>query len=307
MREHGIARGPMPHPAVQNPHPPAQTDHIKRKYLDVPYATLSPAQKLDIYLPNEGSGPFPVIMSIHGGAFLGCDKSDAQIMPMLEGLKRGYAVVGVNYRLSWEAKFPALVHDVKAAVRWIRANAAHYGFDPHRIAAWGGSAGGYLAAMLGTTAGVPELEDLSLGNPDQPSHVQAVVAWFPPTDFLRMDEWLAESGLGPTPGMEHSGPESPESLLLGEQITKVPERVRAADPATYVTPKAPPFFLQHGTADATVPMQSSIHLAEKLAQAIGTDKVRLELLEGAAHADPRFEARENVEKVFAWLDEWLRK
>lgn len=298
---------PSPHPAMQDRHAPAQTDHIKRKYLDIPYASLSPAQKLDIYLPDEGNGPFPVILSIHGGAFMGCDKSDAQVQPMLEGLKRGYAVVAVNYRLSGEAKFPALVHDVKAAVRWIRANAARYGFDPDRIAAWGGSAGGYLAAMLGTSAGISELEDLSLGNPNQPSHVRAVVAWFPPTDFLAMDEQLAESGLGPTPGMEHSGPNSPESLLLGAQITKIPERVRAANPATYITSAAPPFFLQHGTADDTVPVQSSITLAAALQKAIGQDKVRLELLEGAGHADPRFEAPENVDNVFAWLDEHLKK
>ena len=115
---------------------------------------------------------------------MGCDKSDMQVMPMLEGLKRGYAVVAVNYRLSWEAKFPALVQDVKAAVRWIRANASRYELDPQRIAAWGGSAGGYLASMLGTSAGIPELEDLSLGNPEQPCNVQAVVAWYGPTDFL---------------------------------------------------------------------------------------------------------------------------
>lgn len=307
MREHGAFKGPVPHPAVQNPDPPAKTDHIRRKYLDIPYASLSPAQKLDIYLPDEGEGPFPVIVSIHGGAFLGCDKSDAQVEPMLEGLKRGYAVVAVNYRLSWEAKFPALVHDVKAAVRWIRANAARYGFDPDHIAAWGGSAGGYLAAMLGTSAGVSELEDLSLGHPEQPSRVQAVVAWFPPTDFLAMDAQLAESGLGPTPGMEHSGPDSPESLLLGAQITKVPERVKAANPATYITPDAPPFFLQHGTADDTVPVQSSITLAAALEEAIGRDKVRLELLDGATHADPRFHEPENVEKVFAWLDRQLKQ
>ncbi|MDH7490716.1 MAG: prolyl oligopeptidase family serine peptidase, partial [Anaerolineae bacterium] len=134
-----------------------------------------------------------------------------------------------------------------------------------------------------------------------------VVAWFPPTDFLAMDEQLAESGLGPTPGMEHNGPESPESLLLGEQITKIPERVKAANPATYITPAAPPFFLQHGTADDTVPVQSSITLAAALEKAIGKDNVRLELLEGAGHADPRFDAPENVDKVFAWLDERLKK
>ena len=119
---------PKSHYAIQQPHLPADVAHIQRKYLDVPYATLSPAQKLDVYLPDSGTGPFPVIVSIHGGAFMGCDKSDAQVVPMLKGLERGYAVVAVNYRLSWQAKFPALVHDVKAAVRSIRANAPRYGF-----------------------------------------------------------------------------------------------------------------------------------------------------------------------------------
>ena len=127
---------PGPHYAIQDAGPLANTDHVKRKFLDLPYADLSPAQKLDIYLPDEGNGPFPVIMSIHGGAFMGCDKADMQVLPMLEGLKRGYAVVAVNYRLSWEAKFPALVHDVKAAVRWIRAHAQRYHLDPEKIAAW---------------------------------------------------------------------------------------------------------------------------------------------------------------------------
>ena len=301
------ATDPGPHPGAPRPHPPANTDHVRRKFLDIPYASLSPSQRLDIYLPDEGAGPFPVIVSIHGGAFKECDKADAQVMPMLEGLKRGYAVAAINYRLSWEATFPALVHDAKAAVRWIRANADRYGFDGRRIAAWGGSAGAYLATMLGTSAGVAELEDLTLGNPDQPSNVQAVVAWFGPTDFLKMDEWLSESGLPPLPGTEHSGPDSPESLLLGRQITEVPDLVRAANPETYITPAVPPFFLQHGTADAVVPVQSSIHLAEALARAAGRDKVQLELLEGAGHADPRFEAPENIKKVLDFLDRHLMK
>jgi len=302
----GISGDAGPHDARQEPLRPAHTDHIKRKSLDIAYAALSPAQRLDIYLPDEGDGPFPVIVSIHGGAFMGCDKADVQVTPMLEGLKRGYAVVAVNYRLSGEARFPALVHDVKAAVRWLRANAGRYGFAAQRMAAWGGSAGGYLATMLGTSAHVAELEDLTLGNSEQPSSVQAVVAWFGPTDFLKMDEWLAESGLAPLPGTEHSSADSPESLLLGRRITEVPDLVRAANPETYVTPAAPHFFLQHGTADAVVPVQSSIHLAERLARAIGKDKVRLELLEGAGHADPRFEAPDNVSKVLAFLDEHLK-
>jgi acetyl esterase/lipase len=294
------------HYAIQETHPDADTSHVKRKYLDIPYAALSPSQKLDVYLPDEGNGPFPVIVSIHGGAFMGCDKADVQVLPMLEGLKRGYAVVAVNYRLSWEAIFPACVHDVKAAVRWIRAHAQRYHLEPDRIAAWGSSAGGYLSSMLGTSAGVSELEDLSLGNPDQPSHVQAVVAWFGPTDFLKMDEHLAERGLPPEPGTEHSGANSPESLLLGEQITKVPELVKAANPETYITPAAPPFFLQHGTMDPVVPVQMSINFAAKLEQVLGKDRVQLELLEGAEHGDPRFESPDNVKKVLDFLDKHVR-
>jgi acetyl esterase/lipase len=298
---------PGPHYAIQDAPPLANTDHVKRKFLDIPYACLSPAQQLDVYLPDEGEGPFPVIVSIHGGAFMGCDKADVQVLPMLEGLKRGYAVVAVNYRLSWEAKFPALVHDVKAAVRWIRANARCYHLDPDRIAAWGGSAGGYLASMLGTSARVPELEDLSLGNAEQPSHVQAVVAWFSPTDFLKMDEQLAERGLLPELGTEHSGANSPESLLLGEQITRVSELVKAANPETYITPAAPPFFLQHGTLDDVVPVQMSINLAVKLEQVLGKGRVQLELLEGAGHGDPQFETPDNVKKVLDFLDKHMNK
>ena len=140
---------PGKHYAIQDEPPPANTDHIKRKFLDIPYASLSPAQKLDIYLPDEGEGPFPVIVWIHGGAFMGCDKADLQVLPAIEGLKRGYAVVSINYRLSGEARFPAPVYDAKAAVRWIRANAQRYHFDPGRIAAWGSSAGAYLAIDVG--------------------------------------------------------------------------------------------------------------------------------------------------------------
>jgi acetyl esterase/lipase len=300
-------RPPVPHYALQEIPLRANTDHVKRRFLDIAYASLSPAHRLDIYLPEEGEGPFPVIVSIHGGAFMGCDKADMQVLPMLEGLKRGYAVIAVNYRLSWQATWPALVHDVKAAVRWIRAHAPRHDFDPDRIAAWGGSAGGYLSAMLGTSAGVPQLEDLSLGNPEQPSHVQAVVAWFGPTDFLKMDEYLAERGLAPAPGMEHSGANSPESLLLGGQITEIPDLVKAANPETYISVAAPPFFLQHGTQDPVVPVQMSIHFAAKLEQVLGKDRVRLELLEGAEHADPLFETPENVAKVFSFLDKFIRR
>jgi len=297
---------PDTHYAIEELHPPANTDHIRRKFLDIPYACLSPAQKLDIYLPDEEGGLYPVILSIHGGAFMGCDKSDAQLMPMLEGLKRGYAVVALNYRLSWEAQFPALVHDVKAAVRWVRANAGKYHFDPERIASWGGSAGGYLSSMLGISAGIQELEDLSLGNANKPCTVQAVVDWFGPTNFLKMDEQLAARGMLPAPGFRHSEADSPESLLLGEMITDIPDLVAVANPESYIRPGAPPFLLQHGTKDPVVPVQQSIEFAAKLRQVLGEDRVILELLEGAEHADAMFETPANVTRVLDFLDSHLK-
>jgi acetyl esterase/lipase len=293
------------HYAVSFQIPDAKTDHLQRKMFDLSYANLSPAQKVDLYWPAEGNGPFPVILVIHGGAFMGGDKRDIQLTPMLEALNRGYALVSMNYRMSGEAIFPALVQDVLAAIRWMRANAEKFLFDPAKIAVWGGSAGGYLALMAGVGADIPELDDLSLGNPDQPSHVQAVVSWFPPTDFLKMDEQLAESGFLPPAEFAHSSANSPESLILGQKITEIPELVRAANPETYIRPGLPPFFIQHGKMDDTVPYQQSLNFAKKLA-AVAPQDVTHEILPNARHADPAFETSQNIQKVLDFLDHALR-
>ncbi|MCX6237449.1 MAG: alpha/beta hydrolase [Bacteroidia bacterium] len=281
----------------------ANTDQIKLKWLDIAYATTSQAQKLDIYLP-DGDGPFPVILSIHGGAFKAGDKRDGQLTPMLEGLTRGYAVVSINYRLSPEAKFPAQIYDVKAAVRWIRANAKQYKFNPDKIAAWGGSAGGHLSALAGTSGNVKELEDLSLGNPTQSSRVQAVVDWFGPTNFLKMDEQLKESNLKNP--QTHSIPDSPESELIGKNLADAPELVKAVNPETYITADDPPFLIQHGLIDHLVPYQGSVNLASKLSAVIGKQKVTLELFENNDHGGPAFTTEQNIVKVFAFLDQYLK-
>ena len=294
------------HYAVPFDIPPAKTEHIKRKMFDLPYANLSNAQKLDIYWPEDGDGPFPVIVSIHGGAFMGGHKRDVQLTPMLRALKRGYCVVGVNYRMSGEAKFPKLIHDIKAAIRWIRANASQYLFNKDKIATWGGSAGGYLSLMAGVLTGIFELDDLSLGNANQHSNVQAVVDWFGPTDFLKMDEQLAESDMAPEEDEEHNGSESPESLLLGKQITLIPDLVRSANPETYIHPNVPPFFIQRGKLDDIVPHQQSVNFAEKVRQIAGNERVYLELIEGAEHGDRKFELVKNVKKVLDFLDQHLK-
>jgi acetyl esterase/lipase len=277
--------------------------NIKNKYLDIPYAAVSDAQKLDIYLPDKGDGPFPVILSIHGGAFKFGDKGDSQVTPMLEGLKRGYTVVSINYRMSGEATWPAEINDCKAAVRWIKANSKEYKFNPDKIAAWGGSAGGHLSAILGTSGDIKTLEDLTLGNPEQSSRVNAVVDWFGPTDFLKMDEQLKESGVE-NPQI-HSIPDSPESELIGKNLEDAPQLVEEANPETYVSSDDPPFFIQHGLEDNLVPYQGSVALARKLGKAIGYQKVFLELFPATHHGGDAFNTEENLDKVFKFLDKYL--
>jgi acetyl esterase/lipase len=283
--------------------PEMNTSHVKRKWLNRQYANQSPMQRLDIYLPDVGDGPFPVIASIHGGAWMIGDKGDVQNLPMMEGLERGYAVACINYRLSGEAQFPCQIYDCKAAIRYLRANASAYYLDANRIAAWGSSAGGHLAALLGTASRIRKLEDFTMGNPRSSSKVQAVVDWYGPVEsFLKMDEELASSGMGMP---DHSGPASPESRLLGRVITAVPDRVRFASPMTYIKPYAPPFLIQHGLKDEIVPVEQSIRFAEVFVQIAGTEKVTLEILNEARHADPLFETPENVKKVLDFLDAHL--
>lgn len=281
----------------------ADTSSVKTKYLDLAYANQSDAQKLDIYLPNEGTGPFPVIISVHGGAFMMGDKADGQLTPMLAGLDRGYAVVGVNYRLSGESVAPAAINDVKAAVRYVRANAEKYNLDPDRIAAWGGSAGGNLVSLAGTSGGVKALSDPALGNSEVSDEIQAVVDWFGPIDFGAMDEQFTASGTGPA---NHDAADSPESKYLGAALNTVPAKVKEADPTTYITADDPPFLIQHGTNDANVPVEQSKDFSAALIKTLGAEQVTLRLLDGASHADAAFTTDENVKLVLDWLDANLK-
>lgn len=278
------------------------TSYVKRRWIDVKYANNSETQKLDIYLPDEGEGPFPIILSIHGGAFKKGDKMDNQLEPMLNGLKRGYAVISINYRLSGEAIFPANIYDIKAAVRFIKANSDKYMLNKDKIVVWGGSAGGNLSALLGTSFNT-DLEDKSMGNESEDCKVQAVVDWFGPTDFLKMDEQLKEAGLGP---QDHSDEDSPESLVLGDKITRIPDIVKKANPITYISKDTPPFLIQHGEFDNIVPNGQSKILYEALVDVIGSENVTFEYIANAKHGGPEFETKENIDRVFKFIDSYLK-
>ena len=246
-------------------------------YRDLAYVTDGhERQKLDLYVPETGEN-LPLIIWIHGGAWRGGDKT--HYMP-IEYLKAGYAGASLNYRLSQHAIFPAQIEDVKAAVRWLRANAETYRLDPNRFAAWGSSAGGHLVAMLGTAGDVKEFE---VGeNLEVSSRVQAVVDYFGPTDFLQMDAHRLPNGL------VHDVPDSPESQLVGEPIQEHQDRVARANPVTYVSKDAPPFLIVHGDKDPLVPYQQSVLLNDAL-EKVGVP-VTFYKVEGGGHGwfkDPK--------------------
>ena len=283
--------------------PQADVSHVARKYLDVVYAHASPTQRLDIYLPETGEGPFPVILHLHGGAFEIGSRRDFHVLSWLRALDHGYALVSVEYRLSGEAIFPAGIQDAKAAVRWLRAHGSEYSLDAGRVAVVGGSSGANYAAMLCVTGGEALFEDPTLGNPGYTSDVQAAVDMFGPTDFLKMDEHLTANGLVPA---DHSESTSPESRYLGARITEIPDKVRLANPITYVHKGMPPILIQHGTADSTVPVQQSIEFARAIEERVGPDRFELDIFEGGVHDDLVFDSDENMDRVFEFLDRYLK-
>jgi hypothetical protein len=159
--------------------------------------------------------------------------------------------------------------------------------------------------MLGTSGDVKKLEDMSLGNPEYSSRINAVINWFGPTNFLKMDEQLEESSV--TDPMIHSIPGAPESKLLGGDITLVPHLVKEADPGNYASADDPPFFIQHGTEDNLVPYQGSVILARQLGKVLGPDNVYLELFTATGHGNGKaFFTEENIDKIFCFLDKHLK-
>lgn len=282
--------------------PNIDVSQIKRKYLDIPYATGSPNQKLDIYLPGEGDGPFPTLIFIHGGAFVFGAKRDIQLLQALDGINRGYAVVSVEYRLGFEAQYPAPLFDVKAAIRFLRANAAIYKLDGDNFASCGDSAGGYYVAMAAATQDNPAFEDFTMGNAEYSSTVKAVVSWFGVFDILTQDREIEQYG--------NKDPNLPDidKLWLGAQSADIEGLMYFTNPINFVSPAFPPIFIQHGSDDHTVPHIQAYLLEECVRKVCGAERVTMEILEGYEHGgiELRWNEKEQVDKAFEFLDKHMK-
>jgi acetyl esterase/lipase len=256
---------------------------------DIAYSKVGSRElKLDIARPAEGDGPFPAVLVIHGGAWRQGNKADVRpILPQF--VEHGFVAISPEYRFCPQNAFPAQIHDVKAAVRWLKVNAKKYRIDPDRIGAMGFSAGGHLAMMLGLTSPNDGLEgDVPAGAPD--SRVKAVVNYFGPTDLAAKDipdickPWVKD--------------------FLGGSPQDRPDAAAKASPLTFVSKDDAPVLTFQGTKDSLVPYTQAIKLADAMSSA-GVPG-RVELILGADHGWAGAEMARTVNETFGFLDRYLK-
>ena len=259
---------------------------------DIEYARVGGRSlRLDLHLPKTTNPP--LIVYVHGGAWRAGSKSDVPVTALLE---HGFAIASIDYRLSTEAVFPTQVHDLKAAIRFLRANAATYHFDAGRIGIVGSSAGGHLAALIGVTNHHPELEGKVGGHLDQDSGVQAIISLYGASDLTTI---LSQS----TPfGLKMRVPAL--QLLLGGTPEEKPDLAKLASPVAHLDANDPPILLIHGDADPQMPPAQS----QELAAACEAVKlpVQLIVMPGSKHGGPEFYDAERTQVMADFLTKHLR-
>lgn len=289
---------------VEAPDYEARAINASKHWLDIDYVGDGHlGHKLDIHLPPIQKERYPVVICIYGSAFLSNHSKGKTFMVGVGQalLEAGYAVVAINHRASTDAIFPAQIHDVKAAIRFVRANAGIFSLDENFIGITGWSSGGHLSAFAGSSNGVDsfvlegdtiQIEGDLGAYTKFSSRVDAVVDWYGPTDFLIMDDCGS--------AMQHNDARSPESLLVGGPIQDNQNKSRLADPATYISAQSAPFLILHGDADPLVPHCQSEHLYDRLKA--GQIPAELILIEGGKHG-PGVLIPEYIQKMVAFFDQ----
>jgi len=253
----------------------SKTDHITRQYRDIPYGE-DELQKLDIYLPEQGDGPFPVIINVHGGGFVACDKHDFHLYPTMFALQQGFAVVAVNYRLSPAVRYPEHYFDLKRATLWVVQNGSNKNLDGNNIFLWGTSAGGNLVLQAGCKSGIPVPDDLRAANDIR---INGIAAMCPAIDITH----LGNSGTIFERLLVMWMFRNLRKYIFGSnKVTE--ENAKQSNPATYIHGGIAPTYLQQGTRDPAVPFQQVKAFAQELAKILPEEDSVFDALEGAPHA-----------------------
>jgi len=246
---------------------------------------------LDLYLPDKGKNP-PLLLWIHGGGWHSGSKSKCPISWVTED---GFAVASISYRLTDKAIFPAQIHDCKAAVRLLRANRSKYGYSTDKVGIAGSSAGGMLAALMGTSGDVEALEGTVGGNKKQSSRVDAVIDFYGATDFVLRSK--TQPKRANTPG-------SVVFKLLGGGADRKVELARLASAAFHVSRDDPPMLVFHGDKDKTVLPDQSLRIQEAYKSA--RLPLDLNILKGAGHGGKQFFSKKNKKKMVSFLSKHLK-
>ncbi|MFT7642501.1 MAG: acetyl esterase/lipase [Pirellulaceae bacterium] len=269
-----------------------ESEKTFRVIKDIRYAEVDGHQLLlDLYLPTKVKQP-PLVVWVHGGAWRSGSKSN---MPLTDLVENGFAIASVDYRLSPVAKFPAQIHDCKAAIRYLRGTARKYGYNARRVGVAGSSAGGHLAALIGVTNSHLKLEGIAGDYQKNSSSIQAIVDYYGPTNFTTILKQSTPHGLSVrVPALK---------LLLGAGPDQEPELAKLASPVFHVTKEDPPLLLIHGDQDPQVPINQSHELQgayEKL-----NLSVRFEVVHGGAHGGRDFNDKRRNEMVRKFFTEHL--
>jgi acetyl esterase/lipase len=270
--------------------PITKIDHIKRRFLDLPYAQDSDLQKLDIYLPDEVKDKYPVIFNIHGGGFSVCDKRDFHLYPNLFGLQQGFAIVSINYRLSPAVRFPEHYFDVMRALKWLSQHGQEYSLDTNNVFLWGTSAGGTLVLLAGQDVILP----LPFNYDPQNLRLGAVAAFCPGLDYMDLGnkkinfEQLLLKFMMSTTRKGIFGSNKPTQAQL-DQI----------NPLTYLKKGFPPLYIMHGDADPAIPYHQAENLYKHMKPLLPEKDLVLHPLLGGVHAGAKAEffVIENVQPV----------
>lgn len=284
---------------TSTPIPQSRTGHITRQFRELPYAAHA-LQRLDIYLPEQGEGPFPVIVNVHGGGFTHCDKHDFHLYPTMFALQQGFAVAAVNYRLSPEVRYPEHYYDVERALLWIKQNGRDYSLDVGKVCLWGTSAGGNLVLQAACRSGIPLPEDLQEA---RALPIRAVAALCPAVDFF-----------APAPRAGSLLERLLIKFLLRNLIRdvfgtkQVPEHLaRQSNPTTFIENGIVPVYLQQGTRDPAVAYEVVKAFGDRLAKILPPEDFLFDALQGAPHAgaDETFFLQKNVDPILRFFERHL--
>lgn len=280
-------------------------EHISRKILNQTfYEKNGLAGQIDLYLPETGNGPFPLILNVSGGGWFFGRKSTVHLGKTVDvALANGFAVASMACTSSRLEKYPYQIWEIKAAIRFLRSHASEYHLDGERFVLWSPSSGGHLSLMTALTKGIEKFDAPMLGYPGIPADIQAIVATYPVTEIGVSGRQFQEEGIDPL--YPTGGMESNEGIFLGKAPEDDPALCREASPLSYITEDAPPLYLQHGGQDQVVPFIQSQKFVEKYIKAIGPEKVCFHAIFDAGHSDKRFKSEEACQDICDFLKEVL--